>query len=68
LPPTRLVREDRPTSFNMRLRTSTIAALDARAKADGATLKQVICRALADAGVEVSPADLEDGTPRRRMA
>jgi hypothetical protein len=24
--------------------------------------------ALADAGVEVAPADLEDGTPRRRIA
>ncbi len=34
----------------------------------GAPLKQVICRALADAGIAVAPADLEDGTPRRRTA
>jgi hypothetical protein len=46
----------------------SLAALEARAKTDGATLKQVICRALLDAGVEVAPADLEDGMPRRRVA
>lgn len=68
LPPTRLVPEDRTQAFNMRLKASTIAAIDARAKTDGATLKQVICRALADAGVGVAAADLEDGTPRRRAA
>ena len=68
LPPTRLVREDRAQSFNTRLRASTIAAIEARARAEGATLKQVICRALAAAGIEVAPADLEDGTPRRQRA
>src|SRR2546421_302768 len=66
LPPARLVVEDRAQAFNTRLRASTIAAIEARAKAEGATLKQIICRALADAGVEVASADLEDGTPRRR--
>jgi hypothetical protein len=68
LPPTRMVTEDRAQSFNTRLRASTIAAIEARARAEGATLKQVICRALADAGIEVAAADLEDGTPRRQRA
>jgi hypothetical protein len=68
LPPTRLQTEDRTQAFNMRLKASTIAAIEARARADGGTLKQVICRALADAGVQVAAADLEDGTPRRRAA
>lgn len=68
LPPTRLSGDDKAQSFNMRLRASTIAALEARARAEGATLKQVICRALSDAGIDVAPADLEDGTPRRKAA
>jgi hypothetical protein len=68
LPPTRLTSNDKAQSFNTRLRASTIAAIEARARAEGVTLKQVICRALSDAGIEVAPADLEDGTPRRRAA
>jgi hypothetical protein len=68
LPPARLVTEDRAHSFNTRLRASTIAAIEARARSEGATLKQVIVRALADAGLAVAPADLEDGTPRRQRA
>jgi hypothetical protein len=52
----------------LRLKASTIAAIETRARADGGTLKQVICRALAEAGVQVAAADLEDGTPRRRAA
>jgi hypothetical protein len=68
LPPTRVTTDDKAQSFNTRLRASTIAAIEARARAEGATLKQVICRALSDAGIEVAPADLEDGTPRRRAA
>lgn len=68
LPSARLTSEDKAQSFNTRLRASTIAAIEARARAEGATLKQVICRALSDAGIEVAPADLEDGTPRRRAA
>jgi hypothetical protein len=67
-PPARIENGDRSQAFNTRLRTSTLAAIETRAKAEGATLKQVICRALAAAGVEVAPADLEDGTPRRRAA
>jgi hypothetical protein len=68
LPPARMVQEDRAQSFNTRLRASTIAAIEVRARTDGSTLKQVICRALADAGIDVAAADLEDGTPRRRAA
>ena len=67
-PSARLPREDRSQSFNTRLRASTIAAIEARAQAEGATMKQIICRGLAALGVEVAPADLEDGTPRRRAA
>jgi hypothetical protein len=68
LPPTRLSGGDKTLAFNMRLRPSTIAAIEVRARAEGATLKQVICRALFDAGIAVAPADLQDGTPRRRAA
>jgi hypothetical protein len=68
LPPARLVNGGKAQSFNTRLRASTIAAIGARARADGATLKQVICRAPAYAGIEVAPADLEDGPPRGRAA
>ena len=65
---TRLTGDDKALAFNTRLRASTIAAIEARARAEAATLKQVICRALFDAGIAVAPADLEDGTPRRRAA
>jgi hypothetical protein len=68
LPPTRLQAEDRTQAFNMRLKASTIAAIESKARAEGGTLKQIICRALAEAGVQVAAADLEDGTPRRRAA
>lgn len=67
-PPAQIDNGDRSRSFTTRLRSSTLAAIEGRAKADGATLKQVICRALAEAGIAVAPADLEDGTPRRRAA
>ena len=63
-PAARLPSDDKALAFNTRLRTSTIAAIEARARAEGATLKQVICRALFDAGIAVAPADLQDGTPR----
>jgi hypothetical protein len=67
LPPARIEAADRPTTLNLRLRTSTVAALTARAKADGLTQKQLVCRALAASGIAVAPADLEDRTPRRRF-
>ena len=67
LPPARMEPEDRPTTLNLRLRSSTVMALTARAKAEGLTQKQLVCRALAASGVAVAPADLEDRTPRRRF-
>jgi len=66
LPPTRMAQDDRPTTLNLRLRSSTVTALTARAKAEGLTQKQVVCRALAEAGLAVAASDLEDRTPRRR--
>jgi hypothetical protein len=64
----RLRQDDKATAFNMRLRVSTLAAIEARARQEGMTLKQVICRGLAELGMAVAPVDLQDGTPRRRMA
>ncbi|MCW3476892.1 hypothetical protein [Limobrevibacterium gyesilva] len=66
LPPAQIASPDRPTTLNLRLRSSTVAALTAQARAEGLTQKQVVCRALAAAGLAVAPADLEDRTPRRR--
>ena len=66
LPPTRLPRTDKQVPFSTRLRASTLAAIDARSKGEGISMKLVICQALADAGVAVAEADLEDRTPRRR--
>ena len=37
-----------------------------RAKERGLTQKQLVMRALADAGVEIAPEDLGDRTPRRK--
>lgn len=58
--------DDRSTTLNLRLRTRTVAALARHARETGQTQKQVVCRALADAGVEIAPEDLEDRTPRRK--
>ena len=66
LPPARLATEDKQLPFSTRFRASTIAALDAEAKRQGVSMKLVITKALAGAGLAVAPADLEDGTPRRR--
>jgi hypothetical protein len=59
---------DRAAPFNTRLRLSSIASIEARAQKDGISLKLVMCRALEAYGVQMAAADLEDGTPRRRMA
>jgi len=66
LPPAQLSISDPSTTLNLRVRVSTITALARKVKASGLTQKQIICRALAEAGVEVAPADLEDRTPRRK--
>jgi hypothetical protein len=57
---------DAPTTLNLRVRTSTIAALTEAAKERGLTMKQVVCHALQAADVIVAVADLEDRTPRRK--
>ena len=66
LPPARLSVDDRATTLNLRVRSTTIEALMAVAHERGLTMKQVVCQALADAGVPVASADLEDRTPRRK--
>jgi hypothetical protein len=66
LPPTQMRMDDRATTLNLRVRWSTLEALTAVAREQGLTMKQVVCQALATAGVSVAPADLEDRTPRRR--
>jgi hypothetical protein len=65
---TAMPTEDRAAPFNMRLRLSSIAKIEARARKDGVSLKLVVSRALAAYGIEMAPSDLEDGTPRRRAA
>jgi len=59
------VLADRSASLNLRLRMSTAEAITAEARDRGLTQKQVVCQALAAAGVAVTPSDLEDHTPRR---
>ena len=68
LPPARLTRDDKQVPFSTRFRGSTLDAIEQRARGEGISMKLVICRALAAAGVAVAPADLQDGTPRRRRA
>jgi hypothetical protein len=57
---------DRAATMTLRMRETTIAALTATARDRSQTIKQVVAHALADAGVAVAPADMEDRTPRRR--
>lgn len=66
LPPAQLAKTDASTTLNLRVRVSTIAAIAEKARTSGLTQKQVICRALAEAGVDVAANDLEDRTPRRK--
>jgi hypothetical protein len=54
--------------INVKVDEALAIALAERAQAEGVTQKQVIMRALAAAGLPVSPLDLEDRTPRRRRA
>lgn len=67
-PPARLPVVDKAVPFNTRMRLSSIAEIEARARQDGVSLKLVLCRALEAYGIRMAPADLEDGTPRRRAA
>ncbi len=67
-PPARLLAEDKAVPFNARMWVSSIAAIEARARQDGISLKLVLCRALRAYGIAMAQSDLEDGTPRRRVA
>jgi hypothetical protein len=55
---------DRATALNTRLRLSSIASIEARAREDGVSLKLVMCRALEAYGIKMAPADLGGGTPQ----
>jgi hypothetical protein len=64
-PPAQMTKEDRPTTLNLRFRETSISAITATAKDRRMTIKQVVAQALADAGVAIAAADLENRTPRR---
>ena len=59
-------KADPRTTLSLRVRQSTIAAIEAAAREQGLTLKQIVTQALQAVGVQVAPADLEDRTPRRK--
>lgn len=65
-PPAKVSASDRLTTLNMRLRETSINAILTAAKSRGLTMKQLVAHALAETGVPIAPADLEDRTPRRR--
>ena len=67
-PPAQVAGSDRLTTLNMRLRETTINAITTTAKNRGLTIKQLVAHALAETGVAIAPADLEDRTPRRRTS
>jgi predicted HicB family RNase H-like nuclease len=52
--------------MTLRLRRSTTEAIAGSAKEQGLTMKQLICKALTEAGISVAAVDLEDRTPRRQ--
>jgi hypothetical protein len=67
--PSAVVRPDRRTVMvNVKMGEESAIALARHAKDQGITQKQLICRALEAAGVPMDPLDLEDRTPRRRLA
>jgi hypothetical protein len=68
LPPAMVRSERRTVMVNVKMGETAAIALAERAKAEGITQKQFICRALEAAGVPMDPLDLEDRTPRRRAA
>jgi len=68
LPPAIARRERRTVLVNVKMAEESAIALAKQAAVEGITQKQLICRALATAGVPMDPLDLEDRTPRRRAA
>ena len=65
-PPARMEASDRATTLSLRLREVSVEAITATARGGGLTIKQLVAKALAETGVAIAPADLEDRTPRRR--
>jgi hypothetical protein len=65
LPPAIQVRERRTVMINLKVGSGLADALAERAEREGATQKQIICRALAAIGLPVDPLDLQDRTKRR---
>jgi hypothetical protein len=65
-PPAIMPAQEVSELLTLRVRTSLADAIRDKAEAEKITAKMVITRALAAAGLPVSPADLEDRTPRRR--
>jgi hypothetical protein len=68
LPPAIARSERRTVLVNVKMAEESAIALAKQAAEEGITQKQLICRALAVAGVPMDPLDLEDRTPRRRAA
>jgi hypothetical protein len=66
IPPAVVKASRRTVLINVKVDEELAIALADRAQAEGVTQKQIIMRALAAAGLPVSPLDLEDRTPRRR--
>lgn len=56
---------DPTAALNLRLRVSTILALEQTAQATGRTMKLVLMEALQAAGIEVAAVDLEDRSPEK---
>lgn len=66
LPPAAVRPERRTVLINIKVSVDLADALADRASEQRLTQKQVICRALADAGLPVDPLDLADRSPQRR--
>jgi len=67
--PPAVVRPSRKAVLiNIKVAEETAIALARKAVAEGQTQKQIIVRALQSLGLPVDPRDLEDRSPRRRVA
>jgi hypothetical protein len=64
-PPAMVGAEEPIVPINLKIRKSLATALAKRAFDEGVTQKQIITRALAQAGLPVDPSDLEDRSGRR---
>ena len=66
LPPAAVRSARQTVLINIKVSMELADALADRARAEGRTQKQVICRALADIGLPVDALDLADRSPQRR--